>query len=73
MRALDAAGNILTDWIPVSGAMIYPNGQQSTTFDLATVGGPLIGQSFEVEVVFTTSDRAIRPIIYDIQVGWDRP
>ena len=78
VRVLDANGNPVGDWIPVQGAMgatyaEYPVGAQSHTFDLSTIGGPLVGSRFEVEVRFTTTDRDIRPIVYDLSIGWQRP
>lgn len=77
VRALDLNGNPVGDWIPAEmGGPVYedyPSGAMSHRFDLASFGGPLTGAQFEVEVQFTTLDRDIRPIIYDIQVEWQRP
>ena len=78
IRVLDANNNPVGDWIPVQGAMgatyaDYPVGAQSHTFDLSQIGGPLVGARFEVEVRFTTTDRDIRPIVYDLRIGWQRP
>ncbi len=77
LRSIDDQGNPLSDWIPapMNGPVYeyYPQGAVSHTFDLSTFGGPLVGSQFELEVLFTTSDRDIRPIIYDMQLGWSRP
>ena len=77
IRALDANGNPTGDWLPapVNGAtyLDYPQGAQSHTFDLGPVGGPLLGRQFELELRFTTSDRDVRPIVYDVELGWQRP
>ena len=77
LRAIDELGNPTSDWIPapLTGPTyeIYPSGSMDHTFVLSTFGGPLVGTLFELEVQFSTSNRDLRPIIYDIQLGWSRP
>ena len=69
----------LTDWRPAPGAggqasyFDYPEGAAMDVIDLAGQGGLLVGQSFEVEVLLTTTDRDVRPIVHDIALGWQRP
>lgn len=76
VRALDNAGNPMSDWSPaavngVSQYMYYTPGANSHTQNLAA---PLQGGSqFEVEVLMTTTDRDVRPILHDFQLNWQRP
>ncbi len=73
IRVIDATGAPVGDWVPVMGYLDYPTGQMSHTFDLAPVGGPLVGERFEVEIKLSTSSTDVRPILYGVQLGWSRP
>jgi hypothetical protein len=69
----------ISEWRPAPGAgnqptyFDYPSGQPRDVVNLAAQGGPLVGSSFEVEILMTTSDKNIRPILHDIRLGWSRP
>ena len=71
-RPLDSSGNA-GNWTPAMGYYTYPNGQPSHTIDLTAMGAQLSGSAFELEVRLSTSDPDVRPILYDIRVGWQRP
>lgn len=78
IRILDTANNPVSDWLPpdVSGSGVYfeyPSGAATHTFDLHSLGGPLIGWNFEVNLRLTTSDPAVRPIVHDVALLWQRP
>ncbi len=78
IRVLDLSNNPVSDWLPApsGGAPVYfdyPSGAASHTFDLHSLGGPLIGWSFEVNLRLTTSDPSIRPIVHDVRLLWQRP
>lgn len=78
IRVLDLANNPVSDWLPpeTGGAPVffdYPSGANTHVFDLHTLGGPLIGWNFEVNIRLTTSDPAIRPIVHDVALLWQRP
>ena len=71
-RPLDSGGNA-GNWVPDMGYFNYPNGQPSYTIDLAAMNQAMQGASFELEVRLSTSDPNVRPILYDLRVGWQRP
>ncbi|MBU1244774.1 hypothetical protein KJ612_16370 [Myxococcota bacterium] len=78
IRALDAFGNPASGWLPadiggVAQYFEYPTGAPTHTIDLAANGGPLIGWSFEVNIRLATTDRAVRPIVNDVRLQWQRP
>jgi streptogramin lyase len=80
VRSVDPATRMpQSGWLPVPGAggqasyFDYPEGAAMDTVDLVAAGGPLVGESFEIEVLLTTTDRDVRPIIHDISLGWQRP
>jgi len=79
VRALDAAGNPVSDWRPanVNGAaqyFQYPVGAANMSVDLMNNGGSVLGgTTFEVEITMSTSDRDIRPILHDLRLDWQRP
>ncbi|MFU8803930.1 MAG: hypothetical protein ACNA8W_09000, partial [Bradymonadaceae bacterium] len=78
VRALNANGNAVSGWLPAEDMgspqyMRYPFDAAQHTFDLHTVGGPLLGSIFEVEVRMATTDPDIRPIVHDVRLLWQRP
>ena len=73
LRVLDMQGNPSGPWIPATGYLSYPVGQVSHAFDLAPEGGPLVGQRFEAEIKLSTTDPMLRPVLYDVRLGWSRP
>ncbi len=78
IRILDTSNVPISDWLPPesSGSPVffeYPSGQASHTFDLQSLGGPLVGWNFEVNLRLTTSDPAVRPIVNDVALLWQRP
>jgi streptogramin lyase len=79
VRAVDPqSGAPLSEWRPAPGAgnqpsyFDYPAGQPRDVVNFAP-GGPLVGSSFEVEILMTTNDKNVRPILHDIRLGWSRP
>jgi hypothetical protein len=76
VRAIDNAGAPLGDWQPatVNGSpqyIFYPPGAAMVQ---ATLPTPLQGGSqFEVEVLMTTTDRDVRPILHQMRLDWQRP
>lgn len=73
IRPLDANGNPSGGWTPTMGYLAYPNGQTQHTFDLTAMGNPITGTQFEMEVRLATNDPNIRPILYKLDLGWQRP
>ena len=78
VRPLGDNGLPTADWVPApnNGAAQYapyPPGAMQHTFDLRALGGAISGRQFELEINFTTTDRDVRPIIYGIDLGWQRP
>ena len=75
IRPLDAAGNpaVGGDWTPAMGYLDYPTGQASHTFDLTAMAQTVVGTQFEIEVRLTTNDPDVRPILYKVDLGWQRP
>jgi hypothetical protein len=80
VRVVDpVTGQPLSEWRPAPGAggqpsyFDYPSGQPRDTVNFAAQGGPLVGSSFEVEILMTTSDKNVRPILHDLRLGWSRP
>jgi hypothetical protein len=79
VRVVDPqSGAPLSEWRPAPGAgnqpsyFDYPAGQPRDVVNFAA-GGPLVGASFEVEILMTTNDKNVRPILHDIRLGWSRP
>jgi len=76
VRAVDNAGAPLGDWEPatVNGSpqyIFYPPGSAMLQ---ANLPNPLQGGSkFEVEVLMTTTDRDVRPILHQMRLDWQRP
>ena len=81
VRPLNSTGTPIGagEWTPaVSGGpeyLDYPNGATRHVFEIAAAAGgaPLVGTQFEIEILVTTTDAALRPILYDLDLGWARP
>jgi hypothetical protein len=77
IRALDGNASPIGDWLPtptlIAQYFDYPQGAMSDSIDLNQMGGPLIGNQFEVEIRMTTTDRDVRPILHSLELGWQRP
>ena len=76
LRPLDANNNPIGPWHPAEQGgpqyLSYPNNATTHTFDLTSASPALVGHTFELDVVVTTQ-QDVRPIIYDLQLGWSRP
>jgi streptogramin lyase len=80
VRALNPqTGLPISEWRPAPGAgnqpsyFNYPSGQARDVVNIAAQGGPLVGSSFEVEILMSTNDKTVRPILHDIRLSWSRP
>jgi streptogramin lyase len=80
VRVVDpTTGAPLSEWRPAPGAgnqpnyFDYPAGQAMSSINLAAMGGVMVGQAFQVEILMTTTDRDVRPFLHDIRLGWARP
>ena len=72
IRAIDDPANP-GDWIPAVGFLEYPTDATSHTFDLTSVGGPIVARAFELEIKMATSNPDTRPILYNVDLSWVRP
>ncbi|MBA2663386.1 MAG: hypothetical protein H0U74_13950 [Bradymonadaceae bacterium] len=78
IRPLDSNNNPSGPWRPaevngVADYFVYPRGVLSEYIDLHASGGPMTGRTFEVEIRMTSSDAAVRPILHDLSLQWQRP
>lgn len=73
IRPLDNANNPIGAWEPAMGYFDYTNDQAQTIIDLSGMGIDLRGERFEMEVRLSTTDPAIRPILYKLDLDWQRP
>ncbi|MFU8802983.1 MAG: MopE-related protein [Bradymonadaceae bacterium] len=73
VRALDTNNNPISGWLPAEDYFEYPTNANQDVIDLHQHGGPLIGATFEVELRMTSSDPNIRPILYELELEWQRP
>jgi hypothetical protein len=78
VRTLNSQGSPVSEWQPApqegtARYYRYPNGVPRWTFDLRALDGPLQGSRFEVEVRLSTNDSTVRPILHDLELGWQRP
>lgn len=84
-RALKPDGTASSGWFPpenngVASFFDYNSGQSQTTFQIPQSNdNPFIVQKLEVEVRLTTSDKGVRPILYNVSFegnrsdsSWDR-
>ncbi|MBA2662214.1 MAG: hypothetical protein H0U74_07950 [Bradymonadaceae bacterium] len=78
VRALDKNGAPITPWRPAENNAVpqyfrYPNDAANYRIDLHAQGGPMVGPQFEVEVRLITNNPAVRPILHDMKLNWQRP
>ncbi len=78
IRVLDTSNAPISDWLPPESSgspafFEYPAGQATHTFNLHSLGGPLVGWNFEVSLRLTTTDPAVRPVVNDVSLLWQRP
>ncbi len=75
IRPLDALENPVGDWFPASSApepyIEYPALEASHHIDLGDV--EMVGDTFEVEILFATSEIDRRPIVHRVELFWQRP
>ena len=73
IRPLDAANSPIGPWQPAADYFNYVNGQPQTIIDLSGMGLDVRGERFEMEVRLTTNDPNVRPILYRLDLDWQRP
>lgn len=79
IRTVDMAGLPVTDWIPaeVSGEpqyTPYPVGDTANhTTHSFPMTPPLVGSRYEVELLMTSSDANVRPVVHGVTLDWQRP
>lgn len=77
IRAVDSQGQPVGDWIPNTTSdgieyFEYPGGAASNHVDLSGVGATFNkGTNFDMDLLMTTSDRRVRPIVHSITVNWE--
>lgn len=73
IRPLDTNNNPAGPWAPAMGYYDYTSDQPQTIIDLSGMGVDLRGERFEVEIRLSTSDPNVRPILYKLDLDWQRP
>jgi len=77
IRALNVDDEAASEWSPApdpSGDPVYhpyPTDAADDTYDLAAPG--LVGVKFEIEVLLSTSDPEVLPIVHLVRLHWQRP
>ncbi len=74
IRPLDMTGNPASEWVPfIKNGQKYfeiPQGTGTTQIDLAEFKEYLIAPKYEIEVLMTTKDKSVRPILNFVNILW---
>ena len=76
IRAIDGTGNPTGDWIPNTDTdgkayFDYPGGNLQDSIDLSAYSDKLQTGHVQIEVLLTTNDRKIKPILHSVDISWD--
>jgi len=79
IRSVDMAGLPVSDWLPAEVSAEpryaqYPVGDtQNHTSHRIPLTPALVGSRFEIDMLLTSSDANLRPVVHSVNLDWQRP